>query len=59
MSLSTDLDAFYLKHGRCGALHSGVEGERVWMTCGCGAELNRLLDERNRKVTTGFDLWSS
>jgi hypothetical protein len=29
--------AFVQEHRRYGDLESGVEGERVWMTCGCGA----------------------
>ena len=31
------LDAFLQEHRRCGELAGGVEGERVWMTCDCGA----------------------
>jgi hypothetical protein len=43
-TLLDDLDAFYLEHRRCGALDTGVEGERVWMMCyGCGAGLSRSL----------------
>jgi hypothetical protein len=37
------LDAFYLEHRRCGELESGVEQDRVWITCTCGALLVRLL----------------
>src|SRR5438128_9258724 len=37
MTLLHDLYAFYLAHRRCGDLDGGVEGERVWMTCTCGA----------------------
>jgi hypothetical protein len=33
------LDAFFQEHRRCGELNSGVEDERVWMTCECGAEI--------------------
>jgi len=45
-TLLDDLDAFYLEHRRCGKLDTtGVEGERMWMTCECGAVINRRLEE--------------
>ena len=31
------LDAFLQEHRRCGDLDGGVDGERVWMECDCGA----------------------
>jgi hypothetical protein len=31
------LDAFMPEHRRCGELDGGVDGERVWMACDCGA----------------------
>ena len=31
------LDAFLQEHRRCGELDGGVDGERVWMACDCGA----------------------
>jgi hypothetical protein len=32
------LDAFMQEeHRRCGDLDGGVDGERVWMACDCGA----------------------
>ncbi len=37
------LDAFLQEHRRCGELEGGVEGERVWMTCDCGAAIVHLL----------------
>ena len=37
------LEAFIQEHGRCGELASGVEDDRVWMTCSCGAVLVRLV----------------
>jgi hypothetical protein len=43
MSLLRDLEAFYREHQRCGELDSGVEGDRVWMTCTCGAALVRVV----------------
>jgi len=39
--LALSLDAFYLEHRLCGDLDGGVEGDRVWMTCSCGAVLVR------------------
>ncbi len=39
-SILDDLDAFLQENRRCGELDTGLDGERVWMTCGgCGAEL--------------------
>ena len=35
--VAVELDAA----GRCGDLHSAVEGDRVWMTWTCGAAINR------------------
>ncbi len=35
--LLSALDAFLQEHRRCGELHGGVEGGRVWMACDCGA----------------------
>ena len=32
------------EHCRCGDLDGGVEGDRVWMTCTCGAVINRNAD---------------
>ena len=41
------LDAFYREHQRCGELDGGLdkgtEGERVWMTCTCGAVISQAL----------------
>jgi hypothetical protein len=44
VSLLTELDAFFADHHDCGALDAGVEGDRVWMTCTCGASINRDAD---------------
>jgi hypothetical protein len=33
------LDAFLQEHRRCGELDGGVDGERVWMECDCGADV--------------------
>ena len=39
------LQAFFQKHQYCGDLDGGVEGDRVWMTCTCGAAINRNVDD--------------
>jgi hypothetical protein len=31
------LEAFFGEHRRCGALDTGVDDGRVWVTCECGA----------------------
>lgn len=31
------LDALLQEHRGCGDLDGGIEGERVWLTCSCGA----------------------
>jgi hypothetical protein len=36
-SLWNDLEAFLQEHRRCGELDGGVENERIWMACECGA----------------------
>jgi hypothetical protein len=36
--------AFYEEHEYRGELDTGIEGDRVWMTCSCGAEINRNVD---------------
>ena len=36
-AISTVPGAFYLEHLYCDELESGVEDDRVWMTCTCGA----------------------
>jgi hypothetical protein len=38
------LYAFFQEHQYCGDLDGGVEADRVWMTCTCGA--------------VSFDRWS-
>jgi len=37
--------AFYQEHEYCGDLDGGVKGNRVWMTCTCGAAINRNADD--------------
>ena len=33
------LIAFVEEHRRCGDLDGGVDGERVWLACECGAAI--------------------
>ena len=42
------LDTFLQKHRHCGELDAEVEPALVWMTCDCGAELVRTLDEPSK-----------
>jgi len=42
--LLRELEAFVQEHGRCGELDGGVEGDRVGMTCTCGAVIVRMLE---------------
>jgi hypothetical protein len=39
------LQAFYQEHEYCDELVGDVEGDRVWMTCTCGAAINRNADD--------------
>ena len=39
------LYAFFQEHQYCGELGGGVDGDRVWMTCTCGAAINRRADD--------------
>jgi len=43
--LSDALYAFFQEHQYCGDLDGGGEGDRVWMTCTCGASINRDADD--------------
>jgi hypothetical protein len=45
MTVLADLDAFLQEHRRCGEIEAKVEGDRVWMTCTCGAVINRSADD--------------
>jgi len=38
------LEAFVQEHRHCGELDGEVEADRVWMTCRCGAAINRALE---------------
>ena len=45
---------FYLEHRRCGELESGgVEEDRVWMTCTCGAPMVRPVKKREKECRHG------
>ena len=44
VTLFDALWAFYQEHEYCGDLDGSVEGDRVWMTCTCGAVINRDAD---------------
>jgi hypothetical protein len=44
LDLLSALDAFLKEHRRCGDLDGGVDGQRVWMACECGASVVRRLD---------------
>ena len=39
------LEAFLQEHRRCGELDGGVEAERVWLACECGAAMVRPMRE--------------
>ncbi len=43
MPASTVLWVFHQEYEYCGELDGGVEGDRVWMTCSCGAVLVRVV----------------
>jgi hypothetical protein len=43
--LLASLDAFLQEDRRCGDLDAAIEPALGWMTCDCGAELVRPLDE--------------
>ena len=44
VTLFDALQAFYQEHEYCSQLDTGVEGDRVWMTCTCGEVINRDAD---------------
>lgn len=46
--LLSALDAFLQEHRRCGDLDARVEPALALMTCDCGAELVRSLDEPSK-----------
>jgi hypothetical protein len=38
------LDVFLQERRRCGELDGGVESERVWMACDCGAAIAHRVE---------------
>jgi hypothetical protein len=38
------LDAFMQEHRGCAKLDGGVDAERVWVACDCGAGIAHLLN---------------
>jgi hypothetical protein len=56
LTLFEALYVFYQEHRRCGDLDGGVDGDRVWMTCTCGAGINdplTMTDPRARLPARG------
>ena len=45
LTLLAALYAFFQEHERCGDLDSSLDGDRVWMSCTCGAVINRCADD--------------
>jgi len=45
VTLFDALRAFFEEHQYYGELDGGVEGDRVWMMCTCGAVINRCADD--------------
>src|SRR6266566_4366184 len=39
--LGSALEAFIREHEYCGELDTGLDDDRAWMTCTCGAMINR------------------
>jgi hypothetical protein len=52
------LDAFLQEHRRCGDRDGGVEGERVWMSCDCGAVIARRLPPMGPDLQSAVSLAS-
>ena len=46
--MTMTLEAFIREHEYCGELDTGLENDRVWMTCTCGAAIVRRLEARSR-----------
>jgi len=44
VTLLAALYAFFQEHRYCGNLAADVEGDRVWMTCTCGAAISGALE---------------
>ena len=48
VTLFDAFQAFFQEHQYCGELDGGVEGDRVWMTCTCGAVISRACVDSPR-----------
>ena len=44
MTLGAALATFIREHEYCGELDTGLDDDRVWMTCTCGAVIVRMLE---------------
>jgi hypothetical protein len=44
-TLLSALVAFLKEHQHCGGLEGAVEGDQVWITCGCSAVMRLAVDE--------------
>jgi hypothetical protein len=42
--LESALEAFIREHEYCGELDTGLEDDRVWLTCTCGAVISHALE---------------
>jgi hypothetical protein len=43
-ALGPALEAFIREHEFCGELDAGLENDRVWITCTCGAVIVRTIN---------------
>ena len=48
-TLGADLAAFIREHEYCGELDTGLEDDRVWMTCTSGATTVRHLEKAEKE----------
>ena len=48
--MTMTLEAFIREHEYCGELDTGLENDRVWMTCTCGAAIVRRLEARSGRT---------
>ena len=48
-TLGSALEAFIREHEYCGELDTGLEDDRVWMTCTCGAVISQALEPTGRE----------
>jgi hypothetical protein len=55
-TLGSALEAFIREQEYCGELDTGLEDDRVWMTCTCGARINLSLDMAHTGGSLGSDV---